>query len=331
MFNLSKFLKLSKRQSGVGISLSNSSIRMAEVFFKNNSLVLSQLGEMELSPGCFAENGEIIKPDEIYRALNELAEINDLRTKEVVTAIHGEMVVVRQFFLPFMPEKDLASAVVWEAENYIPFDLNDVEMDFAIAARDEENAQFNILVAAVPRSLVWQYYDLFTSCGIELIAIEVEPVAITRLPKLLLDQHNLTFPTALVDLGDNYTNLVVVSQKDVHFMRTIPMGFAKNDAKKEKNLVELKDEMEYEDKLNEMAFEVDRSLKYLQSRNGSTSVSQILISGIGADSNAERILNGILNLPVETLKFSLQDFKGNPFLLQPKYGVALGLALREVD
>ena len=331
MFNFSKFLKLTKKKSGVGISISNSSIRMAELFLKNKSIVLSQIGEMKLSPGCFAENGEIIKPDEIYKVLNELAETTGIQNKEAVTAIHGEMVVVRQFFLPLMPEKELVSAVVWEAENYIPFDLNDVEMDFAVTGKDEENAQINVLVAAVPKSLVWQYYDLFTSCGLELISIEVEPVALARLPKLLCAQQSLTFPTALVDLGDHYTNLVVVSQEEVHFMRTIPMGFAKDGAEKEENLVQLQVEMGYKDKLNEMAFEIERSLKYLQSRSSGVSVNQILISGIGADSNAEKILNGILDLPVETLKLSLQDFKGNPFLLQPKYGIAVGLALREVD
>ncbi|KUK11035.1 MAG: Type IV pilus assembly protein PilM [Clostridia bacterium 41_269] len=328
MFNFSKLFSLSKKKKGIGISISRSSICMAELF-KNESIFLSQTGEIELIPGCFGENGEIIKPDEIYRALLELTEITGIQNRQVVTAVHGNMVFIRQFFLPLMSEKELASAVVWEAESWIPFDLNDVEMDYAVTNIDEENAQVNVLVAAVSKSLSWQYYDLFTSCGLELTAIEVEPVAIARLPIMLGEKHDFTFPTALVDLGDHYTNLVVVSKNEVHLMRTIPMEFEVNN--KEDNIVKLSVDAEYEDKLKEVAFEIERSLKYLQSRSSVFSVNQVLISGIGADADAEKVLNGIIDLPVETLRLGLQEFDGDYFLIPPKFGIAAGLALREVE
>jgi len=322
--------RIGKRNVGTGISVGKDVIRLVELARRGRGIVLNACGEIELTPGCFAESGEILKPDELCSGLEELVEISKINNKEVVTAVHGEMVVIRQFFLPSMPDDELQSAVRWEAENYIPFDLSDVEMDYVKVAEEEEegSVQINVMVVAVPKSLVWQYYDVFTRCGLDLLAIEVEPVALSRIPALLNDDNFLNTTQAVIDLGERNTNITILSHSKIHFTRVLSMGvketwgkFAGKTAGENALL---------EEELEGITREIERSLSYYRVQSKGSTVEQILLTGIGAKlPDIQKVLSIRFNIPVRVMELHVQR-DGDGVLLQPEYGIAAGLAYREV-
>lgn len=158
----------------------------------------------------------------IYQTLNEV----DLCPKTINLAVSGPDVVVRFINLPKMTQSQLENALVFEAEKYIPFNINDVVLDSLILGDATEEGQMRVLLAAVKREAIEPRIAMIKNLGITINVLDTNPLAmfnafIASEPKIEHEGY------VLFDFGHSKTYMLILIDNSPCFMREIQMG-AKN-------------------------------------------------------------------------------------------------------
>lgn len=323
---LNPFQLIRKKQACLGVALEEGNIHMMEFRSSKGQLIAGVKGETKLPSGCFLPSGEIAQPEAVAEALEQLLSSYAPGCRNVVTAIQGESVIIRQFQIPAIPDEELGSAIRWEAENYLPLPMDQLEMDFAKVGelKGEGPPQYSILIVAAPKELVRQYYDIFSRCGLNLIAVEAEPVVITRLPLIARGNDTALDSVVLVDIHDQCSNIVVLSRSSLDFSRVIPVGIGgslQNDEQQKGQIWQ---------QVQAVAGEIGRSVNYYRTHSKGVMADRIFLTGEGscasglAESISERT-----GLTTEVLDIVIGTVAGKE-TLEPCYSTAAGLALREV-
>src|SRR3979409_2665223 len=144
-------------------------------------------------------------------AMRGLFEAAGVKRKSVVTAVGGRDVIVKKIQMDRMKEADARGVIRWEAEQHVPFDMANVELDFQILDPDAEGLQMNVLLVAATRELVDSRTAPLREAGLAPVIIDVDAFAI----------HNafeLNHPDAmqgvvgLVNIGHEVTNVNILAQ-----------------------------------------------------------------------------------------------------------------------
>ena len=113
------------------------------------------------------------------RAIKSLFTSLSVSAKEAACSISGNSVIIRKISLPVMPVEELEEQIHWEAEQYIPFDINDVNIDFQIISADDiDNSKMNVLLVASKKDIINDYLAVFTEAGIRLTVVDVDSFAV---------------------------------------------------------------------------------------------------------------------------------------------------------
>jgi type IV pilus assembly protein PilM len=306
-----------------------------------------------LSVGAFEVAPEGINLEEdprkaIVLAIRKAIEgINPKRTA-IVTAIGGVSTAIRQIELPFMSEKELASAIKWEARNYIPFDINDVELDYQIINTSKTSNRLDIILVSIIKDFVRYHLELLREIPIDPQIIDVNPLALVN-AVLFNEEIERDEFVVLMDIGDKNTTLSVYSEEGQYFVRNIMIsgndftddimkgnGVSYADAekfKREEDSVGLIETIK--PSLENLVREVRRSLTFYENQAKIKGFSKIFLTGGSAPlKGLDGYLSTELGLPVEILnpfrKISVQQAS----LLSPfgndlcKLALAVGLAIR---
>ena len=161
-------------------------------------------------------------------ALSDLLKHSDFKTKRAATAVSGRGVIVRFLNMVEVPEKNLKTAVRYEADRYIPFDLEEVQLDcqrLEGAPGVEEN-QMRVLLVAAKRDAVMDQVELLVRAGLQPRVVDVDAFALGN----CFAQGGPTFEmaagkvVALVDIGARKTVVNVLSGTELHFTREVYLG-----------------------------------------------------------------------------------------------------------
>ncbi|MBN2489315.1 MAG: type IV pilus assembly protein PilM [Planctomycetes bacterium] len=217
------FLKRSK--SIVGLDIGSHAVKAVELTQVGSDYVLTEYGKTQIySEGSISD------------AIAELLSHCRFRTKRVVTAVSGKSVIVRYLSLVQMSDEELRSAIRFEADKYIPFDVDDVVLDcqklhIAPGAAGIDAGQDNemrVLLVACKRSLVEDHFTLLSGLGLQPEIIDVDAFALgnaydfmNRLGDNFADEDKVV---ALVDIGANKTNINIVCGNTSYFTREIYLG-----------------------------------------------------------------------------------------------------------
>jgi type IV pilus assembly protein PilM len=124
--------------------------------------------------------------------------------------------------MPMMSEEDLKSAIVFEAENYIPLPVNEVYLDCEIVPPVYNHLDhLDVLLAAIPKRTVDPYLRVLKKAGLKPIAFEIESLAIAR---ALIENQTTTYPVLIIDLGATRTSFIIFAGKSVRFTTSIPVS-----------------------------------------------------------------------------------------------------------
>lgn len=153
-------------------------------------------------------------------ALKKLHEETKISTKKVVVSLPEGEIFTRVVELPPMNEEELSQAISWEAEQFVPKPLSEVNLDWRIISKGEkerEMGQMKVLLVAAPKVLTEKYLQVLSLAGFEVVALETETIAIAR--ALIAAGAP---PIMIIDLGAKTTDLAVVKENQVVFTRSIP-------------------------------------------------------------------------------------------------------------
>ncbi|MBK5276684.1 MAG: type IV pilus assembly protein PilM [Desulfuromonadales bacterium] len=338
----------------IGIDIGSNSVKLVQLKDLKGSYQLLNAGIVPLPPEAIVDN-TIMDSSSIAVAIKSLVSSLGVKVKDVACSISGNSVIIRKITLPAMPIEELEDQITWEAEQYIPFDINDVNMDFQILSPDVyDPSKMNVLLVASKKDIINDYVSVFSESGLQLSVVDVDSFAVQNAVELNYD-FDAEDVLALVNIGACVMNINVIKGGITLFTRDVQMGgnlYTEEIQKQlgvsgvgaesmkilshETNNVELLDVLE---KVNEsISQEIRRSLDFYNSTANDARISKVFVSG-GA-SKGYKLIEAIstkIGLPVEIinpfakLKYNEKDF--DPEYLQeigPLMAVSVGLAMRRV-
>ncbi len=289
-----------------------------------------------------------------------------LKIKEVATSLSGNSVIVRYVKFPQLTKGELRSTLATEAEPFIPFDINEVQLDFHILSHVVEEGQkkMETVLVAAKKDLVNARLDILQGTGLVPTIIDVDSFALENVFERLRDPKMDNGATLLLNIGHMVTNLSIVEQgvtkvvRDIFIsgntiskalMKAFQYDFAKaEEIKKQYGLIVDAGEKEkalqdgqrealgvsqaVANVAKDLVGEVHRSVDFYLSQGPERSIGRIMLTGGSARiKNLAQHLSAELKVPVSVLDpFSIlpQPPADLPPELAPSFGVTMGLALR---
>ncbi|MZH13788.1 MAG: hypothetical protein F3742_03355 [Nitrospinae bacterium] len=240
---------LSKKTPLVAIDMGSHSIKMVQLAeIKGGNFELVNLGMMPLEEGSIVE-GSIKKPDQVSEALSRLIKAEKIKSNFVVASVSGEAVFIKKIKVAQMTEEELSEKITEEAEQYIPFDINDVALDFQILGpANGNNSQEKVdektdpdekkpenetetsdepmveaLLVAVQRDVIDERTDVLLEAGLKPAIIDLDVFALMNAASLSNDLSAMG-SIALIDLGDSFTHVNILQNGSIGYTRDIPVG-----------------------------------------------------------------------------------------------------------
>jgi type IV pilus assembly protein PilM len=362
MFNLFEL-----NPESFGLDFSDLSLRVARLKKRGKFFRLASWGEKEINSGII-ENGEIKDETALCSVLKEtLRDSNGerIRIKNVMISFPEEKAFMQVIQMPKMDEKELKTAVRFEAENHIPLPMEKMYFDFqAVQPQSNHLDHLDVLIAAIPKEIADSYISCVKKVGLCPQALEVESMSISR--ALIKDGLSL-HPVLIIDFGRSTTSLVIFSGYSLRFTATIPVcsdnltrAISKSleiDLSKAEKM-KIKQGLNFSKKesdvfealipaLTDLVEQVEKFVDYYQahaghehslSTKGNGKIEKIILCGRGSNlKGLPEFINLKLKIPVELgnpwvniLPKQLKEVPGLSFDQSLGYTTALGLALRGV-
>jgi len=344
----------SKKTEVIGIDIGSSSVKLVQLKDLKGSYQLLNAGIVPLPPEAIVDN-TIMDSATIVNAVKSLVTSLGVKVKDVACSISGNSVIIRKITLPVMPAEELEDQITWEAEQYIPFDINDVNMDFQILSPDSiDPSKMVVLLVASKRDIINDYLAVFNEAGLSLSVVDVDSFAVQNAFEINHDA-GADDVVALINVGASVMNINVVREGISLFTRDVQMGgnlyteeiqkhlgVSGSEAESMKILAVETNNSELLDvlgKVNEtITQEIRRSLDFYNSTASDDRITKVFVSG-GSSKGYKFIesVNDKIGIPVELinpfakLKYNEKDF--DPEYLQeigPLMAVTVGLAIRRV-
>ncbi len=195
---------------------------MAEIVKTNRGHRLTKFGVIDTAADAIQE-GEIKDLEAVAGSIRNLFKQAKFKEKNVAISIGGYSVIVKKINIQRMPEDQLQETIHFEAEQYIPFDINDVNLDFQIFEQSENNPdQMSVLLVAAKQEMINSYIDLIQMAGLHPSIIDVDAFSLQNIFEL--NYGIKPGNAALVDIGASKTSLNVLRGASSEFIRDIPVG-----------------------------------------------------------------------------------------------------------
>jgi type IV pilus assembly protein PilM len=344
----------SKKKEVIGIDIGSSSIKLIQLKDLKGSYQLLNAGIVPLPPEAIVDN-TLMDSSAIVGAIKSLVTSLGVKVKDVACSISGNSVIIRKITLPVMPVEELEDQITWEAEQYIPFDINDVNMDFQILSPDSiDPSKMVVLLVASKRDIINDYVAVFNEAGMALSVVDVDSFAVQNAFELNHDTGTEDV-LALINIGASVMNINIIKDGISLFTRDVQMGGNLYTEEIQKQLgvsgfeaesmkilaaeANNPDLLEVLTKVNEtITQEIRRSLDFYNSTASEDRITKVFVSGGSSKGyNFIASVSEKVGIPVEVinpfakLKYNEKDF--DPEYLQeigPLMAVTVGLAIRRV-
>ena len=347
----------------IGLDIGTSGIKFCQLKEGKRNFQLVNFGLALLPPETIVD-GAPIAGNTIVETLRDLFDAHRVRGKDVGISVSGHPVIIRKIVLPPMTQEELQQSIQWEAEQYIPFDMNDVYLDVEILNKQSaEHNQMDVLLVAAKKDMVDDYVELVRDAGLNPKVVDVDCFSVQNQFEVNYELP-LTETIVLINIGASVTNINIVARGTTTFTRDIsPLGGNLYTEEIQKQLDVSYEEAEILKSGGELggthdadsvvpqeverviytvsetvASEIQRSLDFYTTTNADSQISKIYISGGTAKiPSLYRIIEQKLGVPVEIINpFKNIEVDGTRFDLEylrdvaPMAAVATGLALRRV-
>jgi len=212
-----------KKKEIVGVDIGSSSIKLVQLREAKGVYHLVGVGVMPLPPEAIVD-GAIMDASAVVGAIDDLFKSLKLTTQNVATSISGHSVIIRKIRMQIMTEEEMETAIQWEAEQYIPFEVSEVNLDFQILGPDENDpTQMNVILVAAKKDFVNDYVAVFKECGLSPLVMDVDSFAMENAFEANhdVDEDSLV---ALVNMGCSAMNVNVLKGGASVFTRDITSG-----------------------------------------------------------------------------------------------------------
>lgn len=347
------------KHSLVGLDIGSSSVKVCQLKESKRGFALQSFGMIPLPPEAIVD-GSIMNATAVVDAIRELVQSQRIKAKEAAVSVSGHSVILRKINLPVMTREELDESIQWEAEQYIPFDINDVNIDVAILNEHNDQGQMDVLLVAAKKDMINDYTSVVREAGLAATVVDVDAFAIQNAFEVNYDATPGE-TVALINVGASVVNINVLSSGVSAFTRDIAQGGNQYTDEIQKQLNVSYDEAEalkiggggadsdsvvpqevervMQQVSETIANDVQRSLDFYGATAADATIHKIFLSGGCAKVPAlARAIEAKTGVPVEEIDpFRQVDIGArglDPGFLRmqaPLATVSLGLALRVSD
>ena len=344
---------MAKNKHLLGLDIGANSVKICLLKETRRGLTLDKFDTIELPSDAIVE-GAIMDSGAIVDAIQELTKRNKIKQKECALAVAGYSVIIKKIRLPVMSREELDESIQWEAESFIPFDINDVYLDVEILQTDSGQGQMDVLLVAAKKEAVNDYVTVAREAGLDPVIMDVQSFCLQNMFEVNYGSA-LGQTLVLVDVGAAVTNISVLSDGVTSFTRDIAIAGGRFAEEIQRQLGITREEAEaykrggsqdgvlpqdvervIQEVAESIAGEVQRSLDFYAATSAEPLFSMIYLTGGGSRIPAVgRTISKTCNIGVELI---------NPFVniaheqraFTDEYlqtvahgaGVAIGLGLR---
>jgi type IV pilus assembly protein PilM len=343
-----------RAMNAVGLDIGASSVKAVQLKKGRGTMELVKLGIAPLHPETIVD-GVIMDSGTVISAIQQIFTENQIKTKDVVVAVSGHSVIVKKIQVQKMKPEELDEAIPFEAEQYVPYAIEDVNLDYQVLESDNPEAtELDVLLVAVKKDIINDYLSIISTAGLKAVVVDVDAFALENAFELAyeLDREQVV---GLVNLGAAVMNINILQGGLSEFTRDSPLGgnrytesiqkmlglsYEQAEALKLGGEVEgrsVADAQPAMDMVNaEVAGEIRRSFDFFRSSSHSETIHRVILSGGSARlPGLVEYLSENLEIPVEVAnplrKIKADKKKYDPEYLEaisPQLAVSVGLALR---
>lgn len=341
---------LGGQKKTVGLDIGSGFIKLVVIEHGAGRPALQRVGMTPVLSDAIVE-GEVMDPGVVQDAIKSVFATLGVKAKKVVVAVGGRDVIVKKIQVDRMKETDAYDVVRWEAQQYVPFDIEGVELDFQVLDPEGDGLQMDVLLVAAKRELVESRRTLVEDAGLEAQIVDVDAFA-------LHNAYEVNYPdamagvSALVNIGHEVTNVNLVQDGVPLLTRDLTVGTRKfrEDLQRERGLsaeeadkmlrgLERTPELDQfiQSRGEEIAVGIERAAAFLQSgsRNAAGLGRAYCCGGGARIQGLAEVLGQRLRIPVEVANpmqgIEVKDgaFEGlNMDEVAPMLMLGVGLAMR---
>jgi type IV pilus assembly protein PilM len=347
---------MAKGKLAVGLDIGSSSVKLVQLREKRGGYALQAFGAAPLPPEAIVD-GALMNSSAIVQAIQEVVAQQKLKVKDVAIGVGGHSVIIKKISLPRMTQEELDESIQWEAEQYIPFDVKDVNIDTQILTPDGDAAgQMDVLLVAAKKDMINDYTSVCAEAGLTATVVDVDAFAVQNAYEASYDAI-ADDTVVLVNVGAAVSSINIVTRGVTTFTRDITMGgnafteeiqkqlnisYDEADALKvggqgeSDAVVPQEVERVIQGVADQMGGEIQRSLDFYASTAPGGALSRVYLSGGTARIPALfKVLEQRAGVPVEVLNpFKNIEIDNRKFdsaailAAAPAAAVSVGLALR---
>jgi type IV pilus assembly protein PilM len=348
-----------KTKALVGLDIGSSAVKAVEVKPAGKTYRVTAFGTQPIPPDSIVD-GAIIDAGAVADAIRRIFDGNKaFKAKDVCASLSGNAVIVKKITLPVMTESELAESIYWEAEQYIPFDIQDVNLDYQIldaGTGPDSRGSMEVLLVAAKKEKIGDYTSVIAQAGRTPVIVDVDAFALQNAYEvnygLEADQV-----VVLLNAGASAININILQGDQSIFTRDISMGGNAYTEAVQKELdlpfdaaEQLKkgipvDGATFEDAqpvlravTENVLLEIQKTFDFFKATASSDQMDRIMLSGGASRVDGFReMLQERFNTPVEdfdpfrAVTWDSKKLQGDQVEMAATAAVAVGLALRKVS
>ena len=341
----------------VGLDIGSSSVKAVELNRKGNSLELLNLGFEHLQPDSVVD-GQIMELNDVSNAIAAIFSEHQIKTQRIAAGVSGHSVIVKNIVVPQMSEEELQESFSWHAEEHIPFDIADVNLDYQLIGNSSDALQ--VLLAACKSDKIANLKQAIQLAGKQPVVIDVDAFALQNCYEVNYNPQPGQI-VALLNIGAATMNINILNGARSVFARDASVGGSQYTSLLQKELgltfeqaesvkrgqplpegVEARPIKPVIEAVSDMlALEVRKTMDFYRTtaEKGGEVVQKILVAGGGSKlPGLIEYLSKRFDVPVEVFdpfrKIEVNSRKFDPDYIReilPDMAVAVGLALRGVE
>lgn len=207
----------------LGLDIGSSSIKIAELDVSKGGARLINFGMIQTPPNSI-NGGDVTDPNSLAVAVKSVCIEAKARRKSACVGMFGTAVIVKKITIPRIDLKLVAEQARWEAEQYIPFDVNSISLAHHVINPREDTETMDILLIAAQNELVSEYFQVVQMAGLKMGILDVSAFALANIFEFNYGRTAAGQAVGLLNLGSAITNFVVVANGEVVFSRDMPIG-----------------------------------------------------------------------------------------------------------
>jgi type IV pilus assembly protein PilM len=214
-----------KSKPVVGLDIGSSAVKAVELKPAGKSYKVMAVGVEPIPPDSIVD-GAIIDGTAVADAIKRLFENKAFKSKDVAASLSGNAVIVKKISLPVMTEAELSESIYWEAEQYIPFDIQDVNLDYQIldaGTGSDSKGTMEVLLVAAKKEKIADYTGVIAQAGKVPVVVDVDAFALQNAYEMNYGNDPQAV-VVLLNAGASAININIISGDQSVFTRDISMG-----------------------------------------------------------------------------------------------------------